>query len=95
MALISPGLAISALLATAYGAVFHLWRGGGYGRLLQYLMAAWGGFALGQAISWLGGWEFAMLGQVHVLEGTAGSLALMLIVHWLVAMPTAPTRSSR
>jgi hypothetical protein len=95
MILISPGLAMSALLATVYGAAFHLWRGGGSGMLLRYLVAAWGGFALGQVISWLGGWELAMLGQVHVLEGTVGSLALMLIAHWLVPLRAAPTRSSR
>ena len=95
MTLISPGLAISALLATAYGAVFHLWRGGGSGMLLRYLIAAWGGFALGQAISWLGGWELAMLGQVHVLEGTAGSIALLLIAYWLAVSPPKTNRSTR
>ena len=86
---------MSVLLATAYGAAFHLWRGGGFGMLLRYLVAAWGGFALGQAVGWLAGWELAMLGQVHVLEGTAGSLALMLIAYWLVPAPATPTRSSR
>jgi len=95
MTLISPGLAISALLATAYGAAFHLWRGGGLGMLARYLLAAWGGFALGQAVGWLGGWEFLMLGQVHVLEGTLGSGVLMLIIHWLAVLPPGPTRSAR
>lgn len=89
MSLISPGLAVSALVATAYGAAFHLWRGGGFGMLLRYLMAAWAGFAVGQVIGWLGGWEFLMLGQVHVLEGTLGSLVLMMLVHWLAASPKA------
>jgi NhaP-type Na+/H+ or K+/H+ antiporter len=92
MALFSPGLALSVLIATAYGAAFHLWRGGGSGKLLRYLMAAWGGFALGQVIGWLGGWEFWVLGQVHMAEGTLGSLALMLITHWLIALPSEPTR---
>ncbi len=87
MSLISPGLAISALVATAYGAAFHLWRGGGLGMLLRYLIAAWAGFAVGQIAGWLGGWEFLMLGQVHVLEGTLGSLVLMMLVHWLSASP--------
>jgi len=90
MSLISPGLAISALVATAYGAAFHLWRGGGLGMLLRYLVAAWGGFALGQAMGWLGGWEFLMLGQVHVLEGTLGSVVLMFMMSWLAASPSEP-----
>ena len=87
MSLISPGLAMSALVATAYGAAFHLWRGGGFGMLLRYLIAAWAGFALGQVIGWLGGWEFVMLGQVHILEGTLGSIVLLLIAYWLIAPP--------
>jgi hypothetical protein len=95
MALISPGLAVSALLATAYGAAFHLWRGGGFGMLLRYLLAAWGGFALGQAAGWLAGWDYLMLGQVHLLEGTLGSVVLMLIVRWLAASPAEPDRLSR
>ena len=95
MILISPGLAMSALLATVYGAAFHLWRGGGSGMLMRYLAAAWGGFALGQAISWLGGWDLAMLGQVHVLEGTAGSIALLLIAYWLAVSPPKINRSTR
>jgi hypothetical protein len=95
MSLISPGLAISALIATAYGAIFHLWRGGGFGMLLRYLIAAWAGFALGQVMGWLGGWEFMMLGQVHVLEGTLGSVVLMLIAYWLIAPLSEPGRTPR
>jgi hypothetical protein len=93
--LISPGLAISALLATAYGAAFHLWRGGGFRNLARYLLAAWTGFALGQLVGWLGGWEFLMLGQVHVVEGTLGSAVLMVLAHWLIASPAEPARSPR
>lgn len=95
MSLISPGLALSAILATAYGAAFHLWRGGGYGMLLRYLVAAWGGFALGQLVGWLGGWAFLMVGQVHVLEGTLGSGVVLMIAYWLTVSPSGPTRSSR
>ncbi len=92
MSLISPGLAFSVLLATAYGALFHLLRGGGYGRLISYLLAAWAGFGLGQIAGWLGGWEWAMIGQVHILEGTLGSVLLMVIVHWLSLPPAPPSR---
>jgi len=92
MSLISPGLALAVILATTYGAAFHLWRGGGYGMLVRYLLAAWGGFVLGQLVGWLGGWELAMVGQVHVLEGTLGSGVLLVIIHWLAASPSTPTR---
>ena len=87
MALISPGLALSVLIATAYGAAFHLWRGGGFRALLRYLVAAWAGFAAGQVVGWLAGWDYFMLGQVHLLEGTLGSVLLLLMTSWLAASP--------
>ena len=90
MLLISPGFALSALLATTYGAAFHLLRGGGHGMLARYLLAAWCGFALGQGAGWLIGWQVLMLGQVHVAEGTLGSGILMLLIHWLIVPPPEP-----
>jgi hypothetical protein len=33
-----------------------------------------------------------MVGQMHVLEGTLGSGVLLVIVHWLAASPSTPTR---
>jgi hypothetical protein len=95
MLLLSPGFAFSALLATFYGAVFHLWRGGGHGMLARYLLAAWSGFALGQAVGWLIGWQVLMLGQIHVVEGTLGSGVLMLLIHWLIVPPREPNRLPR
>ena len=34
------------ILATLLGAIFHLWRDGGIGSLLLYLLLSWGGFGL-------------------------------------------------
>lgn len=81
--LISPGLALSILISTACGAAFHAWRGEGYGRLVRYLLAAWLGFALGQLVGWLGGWEIGLIGHVHVAEGVAGSLLMLVLASWL------------
>jgi hypothetical protein len=83
MGLISPGMVLSILISTMCGAAFHAWRGDGYGRLLRYLLAAWAGFTLGQLAAWLSGWQFAMIGQVHLLEGVTGSLVLLLLASWL------------
>lgn len=76
-----PWLLLSALLSTAYGAVFHLWRGGDLRRLWLFLAASWIGFGLGQATGALFGGSFALLGEVHVLEATAGSLIALLVVN--------------
>ncbi len=82
MELLSPGLVLSIIISTACGAAFHALRGEGYGKLLWYLLAAWVGFALGQGVAWLANWQFAMMGQVHLVEGVLGSLVLMILVSW-------------
>lgn len=93
--LITPALALSALVSTIYGAVFHLWRGGGLIPLLRYLAAAWLGFALGQLAAWLGGWRWLMIGQVHILEGTLGSLALLALTEGLTTLLLKPNQAPR
>jgi hypothetical protein len=77
----APALLLSALLSTAYGAAFHFWRGGDFRRLGLFLMAAWIGFGLGQLAGALIAWNGAMLGEVHVLEATIGSLIALLVVN--------------
>lgn len=74
---------MSVLLATFCGAAFHTWRGGGYARLLAYLLAAWAGFALGQLVAWLAGWHLLVIGQVHLLEGLLGCLILLVLTSWI------------
>ena len=76
-----PAILLSALLATAYGALFHLWRGGDVRRLGLFLVAGWIGFGLGQLAGMLIGWNAVMVGEVHLIEATAGSLMALLVVN--------------
>ncbi len=76
-----PWFLLAALLSTAYGAVFHLWRGGDMRRLGLFLLASWIGFGLGQAAGALLGSSFAVLGEVHLLEASAGSLIALIVVN--------------
>lgn len=66
-----------------YGCVFHLWRGRTLWELVLYLVASGLGFALGQIVGNRIGWDWLMLGQVHLLEASAGSILLLILVHWL------------
>ena len=77
----SPALLLSALLSTAYGAAFHFWRGGDLRRLGLFLAAGWLGFGLGQLAGLLIDWNGAMLGEVHLVETTIGSLIALLVVN--------------
>ena len=78
-----PTLFLGLILSTLYGALFHLWRGGNAGRLLLYLLLAWLGFWLGQMIANYLHVTFDMLGQLHLLFATLGSLISLAIGYWL------------
>jgi len=76
-----PAILLSALLSTAYGAVFHVWRGGSLRRLGLFLVAAWVGFGLGQLAGMLIGWDAGQVGEVHLIEATLGSLIALIVVN--------------
>lgn len=80
-----PALFFGFMLATLMGAGFHLWQGGGAGRLLLYLGAAWLGFALGHLLGdWLN-WRWLAIGPLNTLTaGLAAGLALS-VARWLAA----------
>ncbi len=81
--LFSPGFLFAFLLATAYGAGFHLLFGGSLFKLALYLLASWMGFALGQ---WAGGilsLEILDIGPIHTVIASLGSWLALLLTHWL------------
>lgn len=78
-----PSLIIGILISTLYGAAFHLWRGGGLGRLLLYLILGWVGFWIGQFLGNYFGWAFGSLGPLHLGTATLFSILLLAIGYWL------------
>ncbi len=81
--LTAPSTVLSVVLATTLAALFHLWRGVRARELLLYWPVALLGFLLGQAAAQWIGTSFAMIGDVHVLEGSAVALAAMFLANWL------------
>ena len=47
----TPAYLISIILATLYGAVFHLYKGGDASRILLYVVSSWMGFIIGHNVS--------------------------------------------
>jgi hypothetical protein len=45
-----PALVFGFVVSTFYGIVFHLWKNGGLGRLLLYVILSWIGFLLGHLV---------------------------------------------
>ncbi len=82
-----PALLFGFLLATVYGALFHLWRGGGAGRLLMDMTLAWVGFWVGNYIATLIGIPLFKIGPLLLGPATLGSLILLFAGHWLSLSP--------
>lgn len=78
-----PATLFALLIASLYGALYHLMRGGGPGWLLLYLLFSWFGFALGHLLGvWLGIWLFP-LGALNLGVSTLGSLIVLLLGDWI------------
>ena len=78
-----PALVLGIVLSTLYGAIFHLWRGGGLNRLFLYLFLSWVGFWAGHILASSLGWTFDKLGPLHVGAATVVSLMALGVGYWL------------
>ena len=78
-----PALLFGFMISTLFGVAFHIWRGGGAGRLLLYLILGWIGFWAGHFLAAQLGWSFASVGPLHLGMATIGSLLFLALGHWL------------
>ncbi len=78
-----PSFLLGFVIASLYGAVFHLLRGGGPGRIFFYLLLAWIGFFSGHFIAAWGGWILLPIGPLNAGIGTLGALIFLIIGNWL------------
>ncbi len=76
---LSPAFLLGLLFATAYAALFHVWGGRNVRDLLLYWLSACVGFAIGQAIGQLTQVPLLQIGHLHVIEGTLGAFAALVI----------------
>ena len=78
-----PTLILALLIASLYGALFHLIRGGGPGRIFLYLLLSWVGFALGHLVGIWQEWLLLPMGQLNLGMSTIGSLLLLMGGDWV------------
>ena len=83
MSTLASGLVLGFLLATLYGAGFHLVMGGRPRKIILYLVASWIGFAIGHFVGDFFGIEVLKLGAVHLLTASLGSWIALLLVWFL------------
>jgi hypothetical protein len=78
-----PSIILAFLISSLYGTLFHLFRDGGLGRLILYLVLAWAGFAAGQLVGAWQGWVFLPLGPLNLGVATLGSALFLGLGYWL------------
>jgi len=77
-----PALLFGFIIASLYGALFHLVRGGRPARLFLFMTLSWLGFALGHIVGNWRGWILFPVGPLNFGAATIGSilaLALSLV----------------
>ncbi len=90
MANIASAMVLGFLLATAYGAGFHLLLGGPVRRIVLYLLAAWMGFALGHFLGDLLNIEWLKLGVLHLFSASLGAWIALITSWWLASFENKP-----
>ena len=78
-----PSLIFAFLIASLYGALYHLIRGGGLGRLLLFLIFGWLGFALGHLLGIWQGWVLLPVGELNLGLSTLSSFLLLVGGDWV------------
>jgi len=78
-----PSLVLGLIISTLLGALFHLWRDGGPGKLILYLLLGWLGFWFGQFLAVRFNISFASLGNLHLGMALFVGIIFLLIGHWL------------
>ncbi len=84
----ASALVLGFLLATAYGAGFHVILGGPSRRIILYLISAWSGFALGHILGDLLNIDLFKLGALHLFTASVGAWIALILSWWLAGQET-------
>lgn len=84
----SPPIVFGFLLATLYGALFHLIFGGSTRQLALYLLASWLGFAIGQIFGAIFEVNMLAIGVLNTFTATFGAWSALFITRFLAGRET-------
>ena len=93
---LSPTLWLCVIFGLVYGALFTLWRGGGWRQLALDAGVGVIGFAAGQLIASLMRLPTLRVGEVHLLWGSLASVIFLLAGRrWLGLRPAQGDKARR
>ncbi|MDH7490037.1 MAG: hypothetical protein QHH80_11090 [Anaerolineae bacterium] len=81
--LTAPATLLSLVLATGLAGLFQWWQGNRTRDVFLYWPASVAGFLAGQLLAGAVSSPLPALGEVHVLEGIAASVLVMVFAKWL------------
>jgi len=85
-----PAVVLSLAVASLYGGLFDFFFAQRAADILRYWAVAIIGFAAGALVGLLVPWHVLVIGEVHLLEGTVGSVGALFFSHWLQSRPSQP-----
>ncbi len=78
-----PSLVLGLICSLLIGALFHLWRDGGPGKLLLYFALSIAGFTAGQWAGNVTGLILFPTGPLNLGMATLGSIVFLVLGNWL------------
>jgi len=85
-----PAFLIALLIAFLYGALYHVFRGGGLWRLIFYLGLSALGFTVGYLIGYWLGLPLIPIGSMDLGSASIGSLIFLVGGDWLSRIEVKP-----
>lgn len=79
----SPNTTLAFILATLFGATFHLIMGGDARRLALFLLSGWIGFSLGHLLGIVFEINFLNIGTLRIVSASMGAIVALVVAHVL------------
>lgn len=85
-----PTILFGFLVASLIGVMFHLWKGGGIGKIILYVILSWIGFWGGHFVGNALGWNFGNVGALKLGVAILGNALILGIGYWLSLVKVEP-----
>jgi hypothetical protein len=84
-----PNITLAFILATLFGAAFHLIMGGDARRLALFLLSGWVGFSLGHLLGVAFEINILNIGTLRIVSASLGALVALVAAHILTSNRTS------